>query len=114
MQLGTFITARRKKLGLTRQDLIARLSSHGVRYSTSALAWWETGRTNPPMHDRQFIEALAKALDMSIDSFLESIGLVDLDVSTLTLNERALLNAYRAGDLQEVIRILADADAQKN
>lgn len=114
MQLGAFIESRRKTLGLTRKDFIAKLSSYGVRYSTSALAWWETGRTNPPMHDRQFVEALSKALEMTIDSFLESVGLVDLDVSTLTLNERALLSAYRAGDLQEVIRILADADAQKN
>lgn len=112
--VGELLKSRRDALGLSRRDLSERLESYGVKYSTSAIAWWEGNRTNPPMHDRNFMEALAKALDMSLTAFLEFLGMVDLDVSSLSEDERLLLEAYRSGDLQKAMRILSDSTVRKS
>lgn len=110
--VGELIKHRRDSLGLTRKDLSARLASYGVQYSISAIAWWEGNRTNPPMHDRSFIEAMAKALDMSVSEFLGFLGLVDIDLN-LSDDEKSLLEAYRSGDLQQAMRILGNSNTRK-
>jgi transcriptional regulator with XRE-family HTH domain len=110
--VGELIKHRRDTLGLTRKDLSARLASYGVQYSVSAIAWWEGNRTNPPMHDRNFIEAMAKALDMTISEFLNFLGLVDADVD-LSDDEKSLLEAYRSGDFQQAMRILSSSSSRK-
>lgn len=110
--VGELIKHRRDLLGLTRKDLSARLASYGVQYSTSAIAWWEGNRTNPPMHDRNFIEAMAKALDMSVAEFLSFLGLVDVDLD-LSEDEKSLLEAYRSGDFQQAMRILGNSGSRK-
>jgi transcriptional regulator with XRE-family HTH domain len=53
---------RREELGLSQDDLAARLQSAGLNVSRASISHWEMGRYDAPLHDADFRRALATAL----------------------------------------------------
>lgn len=109
--IGRYLRTHRKQLRLTRPELVERLKSKGHEYSVSTIAWWEDGRTTPPLTDATFTSALAEALEVSVGEMIAGMGvffnssdLVEADLSPI---ERELLDAYRKGDTDKLIRIAA-------
>lgn len=63
--IGTMIKQRRKQLGLTQEELAARMAT-----SRASLANVETGRQNIHVHQ---LYNFAKVLDLKIEDFLLSV-----------------------------------------
>lgn len=105
MQIGEFIRESRKAQGLTQKDLSDELGKYGIEYHVSTIGWWETGRTNPPLHDPTFVNTLSQILHISPDELFRSAGYnVSVD-GPRNERESRLLAAYRRGDIKELMRI---------
>lgn len=111
-KVGVYLKNRRKTLNLTQEDLSGRLASYGHKYAVSTIGWWETGRGLPPLNDPLFIEALAVSLEVSVNSLLQNLGIyisgAAIKEADLTPAERELLDSYRSGDFQNLMRIVAN------
>lgn len=88
-----WIKQRRDELGITQDDLAARLQVLGYSVGSGAVSHWETGKRQPPLEDNVFVSALANALRMD-------------DVSVLRLSGFAV--AGKHGDIAERIAALVD------
>lgn len=93
MNIGTQLEHLRKGHGWTLRDLSA--ATNGL--SISFLSDIERGRTVPSIDT---VVRLSEAFGMSVSVFM---GGADLEINA---EERALLEAYRAGDLAAVARIV--------
>lgn len=69
-----WLRVRREFVGLTQDELAAKLQLAGFTYSRAAVSHWETGRYPIPLADSQFREALAHILKMSVGSLLREAG----------------------------------------
>ena len=71
-----WLKERRKSLGLSQEELAAKLQLLGMDATAAAVSHWETKRYRPPLateHDRAII---AQALQMSISEMLYLAGYV--------------------------------------
>lgn len=107
LTIGEFIKARRSHLQLTQRDLLQRLKQQGVDYSISTIGWWENDRTVPPIQDVTFVNALCEALEVRNDVFFAALGMIDPGTlnQKLTPIERRILDAFRRGDFEDMMRI---------
>ena len=65
---------RRKQLGITQRDLVARLGSTGYEVVDATLSHWENGRYAVPLENEKFRQLLANALEMSVPAMLKAAG----------------------------------------
>ena len=90
MSLGSFIADRRKYLRMTQEELADK-----IHVSKSAIAKWET---NGGIPDRDNIQKLAQAINVSVDDLYRIINSanckdIDLDVN-ITAEVISLLESY--------------------
>lgn len=85
-----WLKERRDELGLTQEEMTARMQVEGVPMLRSSLSNWETGKFNPPIKDAKSRAALARALKLSVKEVMRRSG---YDV-TLTHSEAAERAAY--------------------
>lgn len=64
----------REQAQITQEDLTARLQVEGFDISRSALASWESGRYDPPLHEAEFRRALSRALRVNVRTILRLAG----------------------------------------
>jgi transcriptional regulator with XRE-family HTH domain len=79
--------------------------------SKSTVSTWENGVKTPPLHDNEFVEAIAKVFSVSVADVLKGSG-YDLGPayeSELDEQRRILLEAYDSGDLARLVRIALEA-----
>lgn len=69
-----WLKARRRELGLSQEELAARLQVQGIDYTAGAISHWETGRYSIPLEESEFRKALAEALKMSVTAMLIAAG----------------------------------------
>lgn len=69
-----WLRERRKKAGLSQEELAARLQVFGFDVTAGAVSHWENGRYNLPLHEPEFRRALASILRMSVREILISAG----------------------------------------
>lgn len=108
MQIGEFIREARKAQKLTQKDLLDELAKRGIEYHVSTIGWWETGRTNPPVHDPNFVNTLAEILDVPPDEIFRAAGYNVTVDGPRNERESRLLAAFRRGDFKELMRIAAE------
>lgn len=58
--LGQYIAKRRKRIGLTQEELAKRLEGYGQYRAASTIAGWETDKQPVPL---EFLDTLATALE---------------------------------------------------
>ena len=92
-----WLRQRREELGLTQDELTARLQTEGLDISRSTLSHWEVGRFKPPLGDKASRDSLARALRMSVKEMLKRSG---YDV-TLERSEAAERAAYLVDQMDE-------------
>ena len=78
MSLGKFIAKRRKYMRLTQEELAEK-----INVSKSAIAKWETDAGIP---DRDNLQRLAKAINVSVDDLHRIIDTNDLEDVDLEVN----------------------------
>lgn len=91
MNLGEFITKRRKFLHMTQEQLAER-----IHVSKSAVAKWET---NGGIPDRENLKNLSDMLNVSIETMYQIMTCMDCDVNVspevnITMDIIALLESY--------------------
>lgn len=69
-----WLKERREALGLSQEELTARLQIEGVNVTRGSLSNWETERHKPPLDDPQFRIALSNALKMSVKEIMKRSG----------------------------------------
>lgn len=69
-----WIRQRREELGLTQDELTAKLQTEGLDVSRSSLSHWEVGRVNPPLKDEPSRRAIARALKLSVKEVMKRSG----------------------------------------
>ncbi|MBE7513845.1 MAG: helix-turn-helix transcriptional regulator [Anaerolineales bacterium] len=79
MDATEFLRDRRKLLGISQDELAARLSNSGQETSHARVSHWETGRNKMPLHDKGFRVALAIALEMDTNELMEALGYVIIE-----------------------------------
>lgn len=92
MNIGAVVAYYREQKRWSLRELSARAAGLSIGYLSDI----EHERTVPSIDS---VEKLAAAFEMSVPVFL---GGADLD---LTAEEHAILQAYRAGDLQTMLRL---------
>lgn len=116
--IGSLIRKYRKANDLTQKELAEILTSKGYAYAASTVGWWETGRASPPIHDPEFVMVLAEVLEIPMSQFLEALGYFDskgrLGMKDLSPIEVELLEAFRRGDVQKLIRLAADQTSEQH
>ena len=69
-----WLKQRREELGLTQDEMIARMQVEGVKVSRSALSTWENDVYNPPLQDEQARGGIARALKLSVKEVMKRSG----------------------------------------
>lgn len=92
-----WLKERREALGLSQDELTARLQTEGVNLTRGTLSNWETGRHKPPLNDEHFRVALSHVLKMSVKEILKRSG---FDV-TLMHSDAAERAAYLVDQMDE-------------
>lgn len=112
--LGKWIRQKRQDKHLTLEEFLEELKVYYKAVGRSTLSAWENGETNPPIHDNEFAEALARIFSVSVADVLKGAGF-ELGAAYEELDEqrRRLLEAYDSGDLERLVRVaLSKLDAQ--
>jgi transcriptional regulator with XRE-family HTH domain len=91
MEFKIFLKSRRFQLGITQEELARRLTSFGHETGSKRVGHWETGRNKPPLEDAGFRDALARSLEMDINTLLDELGYI-VDESELSLEARRAAN----------------------
>ena len=108
MSIGSRIRERRQELGMSRAELAERI---GV--TSTAVSNYETGYSTPKV---DVLFKVFKALDCDAN-YLYQDDIVDTGTSTLSADERRLLDAYRQmrgrsqDKLLDVARVLLETEA---
>ena len=105
--LGQYIAKRRKRIGLTQEDLAKRLQAYGEYRAASTIAGWETDKQPVPI---DFLDTLARALEESSPVQLYKLAGVLAKLPGAALIE--MLDGLPLKDVQMVER-LARAYLQK-
>lgn len=69
-----WIRERREELGLTLDDLAARLQLEGFNYTSGSVGHWERGVRQPPLGKATFVDALSNALKLPKDEIMRLSG----------------------------------------
>lgn len=101
---ANFILRRRKELELSQEELTARLQTEGCNVSRSTLSNWENSKFQPPLHDKTFRSALARALKMSVRELLQS---AEYEIVESAHTEEAQRAAYIIDQLPQDKRVIA-------
>lgn len=64
----------REEAQLTQDDIAARLQLEGFKFGRSAISNWESGRTNVPLKEPEFVKALAEILRLTENQVLLAAG----------------------------------------
>jgi transcriptional regulator with XRE-family HTH domain len=83
-----WLVQRRKDLGLSQDEMTARLQLHGIDISRSTYASWEQGLYSLPLNDPLVRLGLSRTLDMSIKEMLSNEG-YEIESTHSTEGERA-------------------------
>ncbi len=70
----TWLKTYRKKLGITQEELTARLQVSGFEVTAATISHWETGRYKPPIDQIEFRNAIASILRISPQELLTAAG----------------------------------------
>jgi transcriptional regulator with XRE-family HTH domain len=89
MQIKDFLISRRKKLGMSQEDLARELTLRGWATTKGSVGHWETGRNLPPLKDINFRKALAMSLSMDVNSMMGNLDFVIIDDDRSTEARRA-------------------------
>jgi len=90
MEPNQYINYRRHQLGLSLAQLAAKLSEFGYHAERQTISHWEKGRNNPPIDDRVFRQALARALEVDVNTMMSQMGFI---VNQSDRSPEALLGA---------------------
>lgn len=85
-QTKNWLKQNRQKLGLSQEELTARLQVAGIDVSRATVSHWENGRYNLPLESVEFRQALANILNMDIKTLLKLAG---YEVESKTHSETA-------------------------
>lgn len=69
-----WIKTRREQIGLTQDELAAKLELAGFTLTRATISHWETGKAEPDFNNPRFRKALAESLKMSVHSMLVTAG----------------------------------------
>jgi transcriptional regulator with XRE-family HTH domain len=69
-----WIKQRRKQIGVTQEELSARLQIRGFDISRATVSHWEQEQYQPPMQRPDFVKALAEALETEVLDVLVMAG----------------------------------------
>lgn len=69
-----WLRQRRDELGLTQDEMIARLQVEGVEVSRATLSNWENGVHYPPLKDEKARAGIARALKLSVKELMKRSG----------------------------------------
>lgn len=69
-----WIRERREQLGITQEDLAARLQVRGHDFGRTAISHWEKGRYKPPLDNTEFVRAFADVLRLDVQTVLRLSG----------------------------------------
>ena len=112
IRVGRAIRDYRNALRISQEELQDRLAIHNYQYARSTIGHWETGRALPPIHEIDFLKALAGSLEISVSNFVRRAKIYDADNPTtteeLTLLERELISAYRNEDFKKAMMLLTE------
>ena len=87
---NAWIKLRRDRLSISQEELARRLQIAGQDHSRATVSHWETGRNSLPLHDPDFTQALATALEMTVYQVLREVG-YELDTKHTPLGEEAAM-----------------------
>jgi transcriptional regulator with XRE-family HTH domain len=75
--------------------------------SKAAVSTWESGAKNPPLGDKDFIDAVARIFDVTGADVLKAAGynLGPAYEAELDEQRKRLLAAYDSGDLERLVRV---------
>jgi transcriptional regulator with XRE-family HTH domain len=105
---GTWLKNKRLEHHMTQEDFIQQLKDQfGKSFGRSTISGWESGEGNAPIHDRRFVDALAKIFNVRVLDVLIGSGYNIVNEVTLTDKEAVILEAYRRGDFKEAMRLFA-------
>ena len=107
-KIGQFIRQRRNSQQLTQADLAQQLGDYGQkRYNPSTIAYWEKGKTMPPIDDPQFVKVIAKILGVTEGAVLEAAGFALQDSDPPDELPEETLEILRHATPEELDKVLA-------
>lgn len=71
---GIWLKNRRQHLGMSQEDLAARLQLAGFDFERSTVGHWEQARYRPPFENPSFVKAMSEILDLPIPKMLYMAG----------------------------------------
>ncbi len=102
-----WIRQRREELGLTQDELTARLQTEGLDISRSSLSHWEVERAKPPLGDKQSRQAIARALKLSVKDVMKRSGYDVTEIHSSAAERAAHIVDQLDEDMQDkVVRML--------
>lgn len=105
--LGVWMKEKRQDLEMTQEEFIAALTrEYGKTFARSTVSSWEHGKDNAPIHDREFVSALARIFRVRDVDVLAGAGYNVAHEVTLTDKEAVILDAYRRGDFKKAMQLL--------
>lgn len=87
---GIWLKNRRQHLGMSQEDLAARLQLSGFDIARSTVSHWEQARYRPPFENPAFVKVMSEILDLDVPKMLYMAG---FDIQT-THGELAEQGAY--------------------
>lgn len=69
-----WLRTMREEVGLTQDDIAARLQLEGLKFGRSAISNWESGRTPVPLKDPEFVQLLASILKTTENKIMLAAG----------------------------------------
>lgn len=97
---GNRLKAVRRARGLTQEQLAEMIDVNVLQ-----IYRWETEKNDP---SSSFVAEIACVLNTSIDYLMGLTDESDIQESDLAPDEQQLINAYRAGKVWDIIRLLND------
>lgn len=102
-----WIIERRKQIGITQDELAARLQLRGFDVSRATISHWEVGRYTPPLHDQQFRYALADSLETNPKTLLKALGFeVEISHSEAAEQAAAIIDRMPEDTQKMILRIV--------
>lgn len=105
--LGAWIRNKRLERHMTQDEFILGLAEqYGKSFARSSVSAWENGKDNAPIHDKDFVNALAHIFNVRVLDVLAGVGYNVAEEVTLTDKEAVILEAYRRGDFKKAMQLL--------
>jgi transcriptional regulator with XRE-family HTH domain len=104
-RFGAWIREQRDSRQMTREDLIAALKGYGKTVAPSTLTTWEQGGSNAPIHDNEFVEAIARIFGLPVVEVFRGAGYAVDAYPELDEARQLILAAFDSGDLGRLVRV---------